>query len=420
MAEQLEAVVRAPKKDDTHFPPDIRAKAEQLSYFHVDRPSNAIDGIANSEYNFIKGAVAGPVMLVTAPFIGASEEMKGKQGFYDQATSATVGFGNGLVRGVTGCASLVATGVVTGTNQLRAGFTQTRAEPGQGRGLHENFRHVVDTPYTDLCLNKESESFQADCEAMIADGSLKKFDADGREIKYQYQFFVTNEPKDFFEGLGGLQYNVGKGFLAGAALAASAPILDAIERYHETDDKGVKAGFEGAVEGLGAGLARGLVGGFCLLGAGMVYGASQAVKGLGSLQNITKGTKMANEAMQDYDRLTDAPIMSLVLQKGLGLEDFLLQEEERLQKEQEAKEKAEFEKKEWYRLNPGLIHPSDQQPAAEPVEWNNVFNVSNIPFVNLVAASGGGVRAEPVVNDATDKKVAHRSDELHNVPLSAQ
>ncbi len=79
MAEQLEAVVRAPKKDDTHFPPDIRAKAEQLSYFHVDRPSNAIDGIANSEYNFIKGAVAGPVMLVTAPFIGASEEMKGKQ-----------------------------------------------------------------------------------------------------------------------------------------------------------------------------------------------------------------------------------------------------------------------------------------------------------------------------------------------------
>ena len=295
------------------------------------------------------------------------------------------------------------------------GFTQTRAEPGQGRGLHENFRHVTDTPYTDLCLNRESESFQADLEAMIADGSLKKYDAEGREIKYQYQFFVTNEPKDLFEGLSGLQYNVGKGFLAGAALAVSAPVLDAIEKYNETDDKGVKAGFEGAVEGLGSGLARGFVGGFCLLGAGMAYGASQALKGVGSLNNITKGTELANEALADYDRLTEAPIMSLVLQKGLGLEDFLIQEDERLQTEQEAKEKAELEKKEWYRLNPGLVHPSDQ-PQVQSVDWNNVFNVANIPFAGLVGAAGGGVKAEPLA-----EKVSHQEHgQLHTVPLTSQ
>ena len=79
MSEQLEAIARTPKKEESRFPPDIRAKAEELSYFHVDRPSNAIDGIANSEYNFIKGAVSGSAMLITAPFIGAAEEMKGKQ-----------------------------------------------------------------------------------------------------------------------------------------------------------------------------------------------------------------------------------------------------------------------------------------------------------------------------------------------------
>lgn len=54
-------------------------RAKELSYFKVDTPSHLVDGITTGEYNVLKGAIAGPVLLVTAPFACAIEEAcKGK------------------------------------------------------------------------------------------------------------------------------------------------------------------------------------------------------------------------------------------------------------------------------------------------------------------------------------------------------
>ena len=81
----------------------------------------------------------------------------------------------------------------------------------------------------------EPESFQAELEQLIAEGKLppKQFDVEGREIPYTYQFFLTDEPSDFYSGMQSCQYNVGKGIVAGAALAVSAPLVDCIEKFNE-------------------------------------------------------------------------------------------------------------------------------------------------------------------------------------------
>lgn len=362
MSETLEEVPRTVSKQV--YSDDVTEKAEKLSYFVVDRPANAPAGLMNAEYNMIKGAAAGTTMLFTAPLIGAYEEAKDKEGVWNITKSAAVGLGKGTYRGVVGGAGIAATGVVTGTNQLRLGLTESAPEPGQGRTLKEQWQHVISTPYTNLCSNKESESFQADLEQLVAEGAIPavKRDHDGKEVPHTYQFFIQDEPKDLVQGLGFAQYNAVKGFVAGAALAVSAPFVDAIEKYNETNEQGVKGGIEGAVQGFGGGAARGLVGGFMLMGSGIAYGAVNAVKGLGSLNNITKGAELAEEAQNDYNRLYDGPILSMVLQKGQGLEDFIISEEERLKKE--AEEKAAFEeaKAEWYRQHPGEIHESDKVP----------------------------------------------------------
>jgi hypothetical protein len=374
MSESLEAL---PRTNDTVskqvYADEVVEKAEKMGYFVVDRPANAPQALTSGQYNIIKGAAAGGTMLFTAPFIGAYEEAKDKEGYWEVTKAAATGFAKGTQRGVFGGAGVAATGVVTGTNQLRIGFTDSPPEPGQGRTLKETWEHIISTPYTQLVANKEPASFQADVEQLIAEGAIPavKRDHEGKEVPYTYQFFITDEPKDLVEGLGFAQYNAIKGFIAGGALAASAPILDSIKMYKETNDEGVQGGFEGAVQGLGAGAARGFVGGMMLLGAGLAYGATNTVKGLGSLNNITKGADLVVQAQSDYDRLYDGPIMSLVLQKGQGLEDFIVEEEAR--KAKEAEEKAAFEaaKAEWYRTHPGEIHESDKVP--EPLITLNTF-----------------------------------------------
>jgi hypothetical protein len=280
--------------------------------------------------------------------------------------------------------------------------------------LKENWEHIVSTPYTALCSNKESPSFQADVEQMIAEGTIPavKRDHEGKEVPYSYQFFITEEPKDLIHGLGFAQYNTVKGVCAGAALAVSAPFLDAVEKYNQTDEEGQKGGFEGAVQGFGAGAARGLVGGFMLAGSGLAYGAINTVKGLGSLNNITKGAALAEEAKSDFDRLYEDPIMSVVLQKGQGLEDFIVEEEVR--KKKEAEEKAAFEeaKAEWYRVHPGEVHPSDKVPEfpVDLTSWVPAVSTLN-PFASCsdITAAGGGVF---VVGEDQFTKTTHASDEV--------
>jgi hypothetical protein len=170
----------------------------------------------------------------------------------------------------------------------------------------------------------------------VAEGILPPLhkNVDGTECEHYYQFFMTQEPDDIIEGFGAMQYNAGKGFIAGSVLAVTAPFKDAHDRFvevrsteegnlcvKETDEIG---GFEGGVRGFGEGAARGFVGWWVLTAAGAAYGAGQFARGFVSLKNIPMFVAASNTAVDEYWRLTKDPIKKLVLQKGFGLEDWLV------------------------------------------------------------------------------------------------
>lgn len=57
------------------YPEELRKRAHEMHYFHVEPPQSIIQGITASEYNIAKGFIAGAAILVSAPWVGASEEM---------------------------------------------------------------------------------------------------------------------------------------------------------------------------------------------------------------------------------------------------------------------------------------------------------------------------------------------------------
>jgi hypothetical protein len=98
-------------------------------YFHNETPETIINGITGTEYNIVKGAIAGPVLIVTgtyillphdktsiikpyvahspcsrhsAPFTGALEGATASDSFLDGTGAFCTGFGRGIVRGVVG------------------------------------------------------------------------------------------------------------------------------------------------------------------------------------------------------------------------------------------------------------------------------------------------------------------------------
>jgi hypothetical protein len=67
------------RSEELYYPQDVVDTAKEMSYFYVEPPSNIVDGLLGAEYNLIKGAIAGPLLLATAPFSCALEEAsKGK------------------------------------------------------------------------------------------------------------------------------------------------------------------------------------------------------------------------------------------------------------------------------------------------------------------------------------------------------
>ena len=247
------------------------------------------------------------------------------------------------------------TGSITGGNQFYLGVVKAKPNPGHGRTLEENWRHVVYTRYLELCSNKEPEHFQKELNELIEEGILpaEKVDCNGVIVPYTYQFFMTDEPNDMVEGFGQFQYNSAKGFIAAVTLQASAPVVDCQEKYEEIDEKGEKGGFEGGVKGFGQGVARGFVGATILTLAGLAYGTGQFLKGFVSLKNIPFLVDFSKKAGEDYERLREDPIYSFIYQKGYGLEEFILEEEKRILEEEE--KLVEFRKKrDEYRIEHNL------------------------------------------------------------------
>jgi len=236
----------------------------------------------------------------------------------------------------------------------------------------------------------------------------KKFDHTGKEVPHTYQFFITDEPADFVEGFGQGQYNLGKGFITGVVLGFSAPIVDAQEFYDKEDPEfreekqkeydallaeleataategrtlteeekppaikpeDVRAGFEGGVKGLGQGAARGFVGGMLLFFSGAAYGLLQTAKGFASLKNIPMMAHFIDQTEEDYERIKNDPIKKFILQKGYGLEEYIIAD-----KEAKEAEKVRFEKArdEWLLADDGFGPEQDWDGPKKPEnfrEW---------------------------------------------------
>lgn len=327
-----------------------------------------------------------------------------------QSGSFFRGFGTGLVRGFAGLPAITLAGLVTGSNQFYLGVYKAPPNPGHGLTTEENWRHIVYSKYLNLVSNKEPKQFKEELAYLIEQGLVpeKKFDHTGKEVPHTYQFFITDEPADFVEGFGQGQYNFGKGFITGVVLGLSAPIVDAQEFYDKEDPEfreekqkeydallaeleataategrtlteeekppaikpeDVRAGFEGGVKGLGQGAARGFVGGMLLFFSGAAYGLLQTAKGFASLKNIPMMAHFIDQTEEDYERIKNDPIKKFILQKGYGLEEYIIAD-----KEAKEAEKVRFEKArdEWLLADDGFGPEQDWDGPKKPEnfrEW---------------------------------------------------
>lgn len=265
------------------------------SYFIVNDPQSLTDGIGRTEYNFAKGAITGPILLASAPFACAIDGAHGHETHLQATGGCITGFGKGIVRGVVGGTALVAAGTITGANQFRKGILEAEDAPGQGHGIKENVEHILNEPFLHLITNTESASFKDD---------VSKLGEKGTETKYQ--FFITDEPKDFVTGFLKGQYNFLKGGIAGATLAVCAPFKDSYDGFNAN-------GWEGGVRGFGSGLSRGLIGGLAIGATGLVTGIYQPLRGLANLDNIPQAVKGCEAVHKDLSKLVRTPIVNLIV-----------------------------------------------------------------------------------------------------------
>jgi len=265
------------------------------SYFIVNDPQSLTDGIGRTEYNFAKGAITGPILLATAPFACAIDGAHGHETHLQATGGAITGFGKGIIRGVVGGTALVAAGTITGANQFRKGVVEAEDAPGQGHGIKENVEHILNEPFLHLITNTESATFKDDV-AKLGEG----FEGT------KYQFFITDEPKDFVTGFLKGQYNFLKGGISGATLAVAAPFKDSYDGFNAN-------GWEGGVRGFGSGLSRGVIGGFTLGATGLVTGVYQPLRGLANLDNIPQAVKGVEAVHKDLSKLVRTPIVNLIV-----------------------------------------------------------------------------------------------------------
>jgi hypothetical protein len=264
-------------------------------YFFVNDPQSVIDGIGRTEYNFAKGAITGPILLAIAPFACAIDNAHGHETHLQATGGCITGFGKGIVRGVVGGTALVAAGTITGANQFRKGILEAEDAPGQGHGVKENVEHILNEPFLHLVTNTESATFKDD---------VAKLGEKGADAKYQ--FFITDEPKDFVTGFLKGQYNFLKGGIAGATLAVCAPFKDSYDGFNAN-------GWEGGVRGFGSGLSRGFIGGLAIGATGLVTGVYQPLRGLANLDNIPQAVKGCEAVHKDLSKLVRTPIVNLIV-----------------------------------------------------------------------------------------------------------
>lgn len=282
-AKQTKPVTHIPENDDDDY-----------EYFFSNDPQSVIDGIGRTEYNFAKGAITGPILLAIAPVACAIDFAHGHETHLQATGGCISGFLKGIVRGVVGCNALVIAGAIHGANQFHKGILAEDA-PGQGHGVKENVEHILNEPFLHLITNTESVTFKDDVAKLGEKGS-----------KAKYQFFLTDEPKDFITGFLKGQYNFLKGVIAGATLAVCAPFKDSYDGYINAN------GWSGGVRGLGSGIARGLIGGLAIGATGLVTGIYQLLRGLASL-DIPQAVKGFEAVHKDISKLVRTPIVDLIV-----------------------------------------------------------------------------------------------------------
>ena len=272
---------------------DTNDEDTPIDYFVVENPTTIINSIGASEYNIAKGAVTGPLILVTAPIAGAVDGFDSNDPI-ESFKGITIGFTKGLARGVIGSFALFGTGIVTGVDQIKKGIMDTDDAPGQGHSINENIEHIVNTPSLDLAFNIEPSNFKEDVE--------EHFNGD-KNLKYQ--FFHNSDPKNIVNGLGQSQYNVAKGTLSASTLLVVAPIKDTIDGYNEN-------GYEGSFKGMGSGIFRSIFGSMALISAGVITGTSQLLGSILSYENIPAAIGAANSIKTDFYHILRTPIYRLV------------------------------------------------------------------------------------------------------------
>lgn len=270
-------------------------------YFKTETPDNLLNGIGGTEYNVVKGAIAGPALVFLAPVTGAVDGVHNGKDALESTGGFFVGFGRGCLRGIVGGSALVATGAITGTNQAYRGIVQAADQPGQGHGLKENIEHILNEPFLHLAGNVEPAHFAEDVK--------ENFPVKEGEESPKYQFFMTGEPGSFYHGFTQAQYNAVKGLVASGTLVMCAPVKDTIDGYHAN-------GIEGSVRGLGSGTTRGIVGGVTLLTVGAATSVAQLTRGFASLNNIPAAVEGAEAIRTDFKKLLRTPIVDLVLHNG--------------------------------------------------------------------------------------------------------
>jgi len=129
------------------------------------------------EYDIAKGAIAAPIVLITAPWVCAVEGAHEGDLWQENTANCFLGFGKGLARGVLGAPAVVLSGSIYGVNQFRTGVADAKNDrAGEGSTIAENFNHVTDSAFLDLCLNSAPESL--------------KNQGEGAPV---YQFWITSE-----------------------------------------------------------------------------------------------------------------------------------------------------------------------------------------------------------------------------------
>jgi hypothetical protein len=127
-------------------------------FFITKKPKDTFEGIVNSQYNIAKGIVAAPVLLVTSPFVEASDSFNKSDTTAEGVINGATGFGGGLVRGVVGAPLIMLTGLATGVQQVVMAAIDTGGEEAPASdatfmdSVKEDFTRLNADPLTELVL----------------------------------------------------------------------------------------------------------------------------------------------------------------------------------------------------------------------------------------------------------------------------